>query len=297
MKSGELPVWPDTLRIRDTGLFDDMGGAGQRIYTTAGQGYQKTLYIRKDLYDAVAEQMLAALGNKQWRYVMDGHLPLMDAVVEGWFWDGKDARHGYFGRSDCVGQWLWAWADMDGNPMLADQDDINVICWRPLDTTKPTFPLMACCPTCLGERFGTPESFGVHQDEEFAVESMACPKCYGTGWVRAKEGDDAGHQDVPGVPPVATGVSGTGGREDAAGGVPVVGRRVAPKERYFVSPNIDRYGGRGFRIGEVVGISSQDIPEAQLKVGDRLTISFGWYETEAECRAVVDAMNAKEPLL
>lgn len=38
-------VWPQYLMIRDTQLHDDMGGAGQRIYTTAGQGYEKRKYV------------------------------------------------------------------------------------------------------------------------------------------------------------------------------------------------------------------------------------------------------------
>jgi hypothetical protein len=41
-------VWPLKLRIRDTQLHDDIGGAGQRIYTTAGQGYEKREYVRAD---------------------------------------------------------------------------------------------------------------------------------------------------------------------------------------------------------------------------------------------------------
>lgn len=41
--------WPDYLMIRDTGLQDDMGGLGQRIFTTAGAGYQKVKYVRADL--------------------------------------------------------------------------------------------------------------------------------------------------------------------------------------------------------------------------------------------------------
>lgn len=44
----EEQVWPDRLMIRDTKLHDDIGGAGQRIYTTAGQGYEKRLYLRAD---------------------------------------------------------------------------------------------------------------------------------------------------------------------------------------------------------------------------------------------------------
>src|SRR6478735_3555697 len=38
-------VWPEYLMIRDTGLYDDMGGGGQRIYTTAGRGYEKRKYV------------------------------------------------------------------------------------------------------------------------------------------------------------------------------------------------------------------------------------------------------------
>jgi hypothetical protein len=49
-------VWPNELMIRDTGLHDDMGGGGQRIYTTAGRGYQKVRYVRGDLYDALLTQ-------------------------------------------------------------------------------------------------------------------------------------------------------------------------------------------------------------------------------------------------
>jgi hypothetical protein len=47
---GEL--FPDYLMIRDTLLHDDLGGCGQRIYTTAGAGYTKVKYIRSDLYEA-----------------------------------------------------------------------------------------------------------------------------------------------------------------------------------------------------------------------------------------------------
>lgn len=48
-------VWPATLMIRDTGLHDDMGGGGQRIYTTAGRGYEKRKYV----YDARVAQFEA----------------------------------------------------------------------------------------------------------------------------------------------------------------------------------------------------------------------------------------------
>lgn len=36
---------PIRLKLRDTGLHDDISGAGQRIWTTAGQGYEKIWFI------------------------------------------------------------------------------------------------------------------------------------------------------------------------------------------------------------------------------------------------------------
>jgi len=61
-------TFPDRLRIRDTRLYDDMGGAGQRIYTTAGQGYRKVDYVRADLHDAQAARIseLVALLDKHY---------------------------------------------------------------------------------------------------------------------------------------------------------------------------------------------------------------------------------------
>lgn len=41
--------WPEYVMLRDTKLHDDMGGLGQRIFTTAGAGYEKKKYIRADL--------------------------------------------------------------------------------------------------------------------------------------------------------------------------------------------------------------------------------------------------------
>ena len=42
-------IWPDKINLRDTGLHDDMGGGGQRIYTNAGRGYERKEYTRTDL--------------------------------------------------------------------------------------------------------------------------------------------------------------------------------------------------------------------------------------------------------
>lgn len=50
--------------IRDTTLHDDIGGAGQRIYTTAGQGYEKREYIRSDLAGPAAPDEVVQLRNE-----------------------------------------------------------------------------------------------------------------------------------------------------------------------------------------------------------------------------------------
>lgn len=49
--------WPKVLNIRDTGLHDDMGGLGQRIYTTTGAGYETQAYVRGDLYDELKTRL------------------------------------------------------------------------------------------------------------------------------------------------------------------------------------------------------------------------------------------------
>lgn len=57
-------VWPDELMLRDTGIHDDLGGGGQRIYTTAGNGYPKVCYVRAAhlrALDASHRQLLEAL--------------------------------------------------------------------------------------------------------------------------------------------------------------------------------------------------------------------------------------------
>mgnify|MGYP003575130309 CR=1 FL=1 len=64
------PNWPEYLMIRDTGLHDDQGGLGQRIYTTAGAGYKKVRYVREDLASAPAPasgRVDAATPSARWR--------------------------------------------------------------------------------------------------------------------------------------------------------------------------------------------------------------------------------------
>lgn len=60
MSAAHTPVWPDKLMLRDTGLHDDLGGLGQRIYTTTGAGYERREYVRADLA-ASAPELLEAL--------------------------------------------------------------------------------------------------------------------------------------------------------------------------------------------------------------------------------------------
>lgn len=55
----EKYIWPDRLMIRDTTLHDDLGGLGQRIYTTAGAGYEKREYVRADLAAQPAADTIA----------------------------------------------------------------------------------------------------------------------------------------------------------------------------------------------------------------------------------------------
>ena len=54
---------PKTLRVRDTKLKDDLGGMGQRIYTTAGAGYTKTQYTRSDIAPKVKPLVWYGVGS------------------------------------------------------------------------------------------------------------------------------------------------------------------------------------------------------------------------------------------
>ena len=54
---------PKTIMVRDTNLQDDLGGMGQRIYTTAGAGYTKSSYTRTDIADERIAGLVAALAS------------------------------------------------------------------------------------------------------------------------------------------------------------------------------------------------------------------------------------------
>ena len=43
-------IYPDMLKIRDTGIHED---SGRRIHTTAGMGYPRKEYVRTDLVEAL----------------------------------------------------------------------------------------------------------------------------------------------------------------------------------------------------------------------------------------------------
>ena len=59
---------PETLLIRDTKLHDDLGGMGQRIYTTAGAGYKKTQYTRTDIAPKVKPLVWELVSRHPHRY-------------------------------------------------------------------------------------------------------------------------------------------------------------------------------------------------------------------------------------
>jgi chromosome segregation ATPase len=53
----DIAEYPEWVMLRDTMLHDDMGGLGQRIYTSAGSGYTKQKYIRADVVESLRQQL------------------------------------------------------------------------------------------------------------------------------------------------------------------------------------------------------------------------------------------------
>ena len=53
----DIVEYPEWVMLRDTMLHDDMGGLGQRIYTSAGSGYTKQKYIRADVVESLRQQL------------------------------------------------------------------------------------------------------------------------------------------------------------------------------------------------------------------------------------------------
>ena len=47
-----MDKWPERLSIRDTKIYDDLGGLGQRIFTTAGAAYEKHTYYSEEYVSA-----------------------------------------------------------------------------------------------------------------------------------------------------------------------------------------------------------------------------------------------------
>ena len=56
----DIVEYPEWVMLRDTMLHDDMGGLGQRIYTSAGSGYTKQKYIRADVVESLRQQLADA---------------------------------------------------------------------------------------------------------------------------------------------------------------------------------------------------------------------------------------------
>lgn len=72
---------PHRLRLRDTGLHDDQGGMGQRIYTTAGFGYEKTEYLRASWVRERLETAIAGLREDLAQYRAKGFSEFARDVV------------------------------------------------------------------------------------------------------------------------------------------------------------------------------------------------------------------------
>ena len=57
-----MDKWPERLSIRDTKIYDDLGGLGQRIFTTAGAAYEKHTYYSEE-YVSAKQARIDALEN------------------------------------------------------------------------------------------------------------------------------------------------------------------------------------------------------------------------------------------
>ena len=72
-------IWPDRLQIRDTGIYNDLGGMAGRIYTTTGHGYEVKEYVRGDI---AAELNILANGNQHTIDALQEMLFKQDAKIK-----------------------------------------------------------------------------------------------------------------------------------------------------------------------------------------------------------------------
>jgi hypothetical protein len=56
MNDSPEKIWPATVKLRDCQIYDDLGGSGVRIYTTAGNGYEKKEYTQTDIAQTLIEE-------------------------------------------------------------------------------------------------------------------------------------------------------------------------------------------------------------------------------------------------
>lgn len=80
-------IWPDSLMIRDTLIHDDSGGSGRRIYTTAGNGYERTKYVHERLYTAQQETIAALV--EALEVMVQEAVELAESGDAG-FWDAEE---------------------------------------------------------------------------------------------------------------------------------------------------------------------------------------------------------------
>lgn len=135
--------FPERVSLRDTGLRDDLGGAGQRILTTAGQGYPKVTYVRADL----AEVHIPA--------GTTGYLGVIEVPVQ----KEVDPEHEVIMSKETLRVWRFL---LDHNPkaLATYMDD--------LDLTK--------CKACGNARTIDVVSSRIGLDE-WAEATIPCPEC------------------------------------------------------------------------------------------------------------------------
>jgi hypothetical protein len=75
-------IWPETLLIRDTKIYDDLGGGGKRIYTTTGNGYERKEYTRSDIAQSRIETLEAADEIESLRELVKQQSKFIDSAFE-----------------------------------------------------------------------------------------------------------------------------------------------------------------------------------------------------------------------
>ena len=114
-------VWPERLKIRDTGLHDDLGGPGQRIYTTAGRGYERVEYVRADLYEALLAERDAAFAAAPQPAPADRE-PLVEVIEDALYSHSDERGWELTGTAQSIADALLAAGYRKADALLAERD-------------------------------------------------------------------------------------------------------------------------------------------------------------------------------